>query len=355
MSKTLRSFFPWIKTPFIVSAPMLGASTSRLAINVSRAGGLGFIAGGTDPANLNKMLDDSKQASSKIFDGPHTNLLEQRRGTLPIGVGFQLFNSNLKVLAPIISAHKPAVVWLFAPKVEEDLRSWAARIRDVTDGLTRICVQVGSVAEAERSVALAEPDFLVLQGADAGGHGRRQSAGIISLVPEVKDRLAVIQKAGIPVLAAGGISDARGVAAALALGADGVVMGTRFLASEEAGIPEGWKRELVKTGDGGVTTVRSTLCDRLKENYDWPTSYDGRAIRNAGHDDEESGMLDEENARLYKEDLKRGDSAWGAHGRMVTYSGTGVGLLHSVEPVESIMKQTIEGSRHILRGLVGEQ
>ncbi|KAK7181079.1 inosine monophosphate dehydrogenase [Paraphaeosphaeria sporulosa] len=345
---TLRSFFPWTRTPFVVSAPMLGASTSRLAINVSRAGGLGFIAGGTDPASLNNMLEESKQHSFETFDYPYADLLEKKRGVLPIGVGFQLFNSNLRLLAPVIAAHKPAVVWLFAPKVEEDLREWATQIRDVTARSTRICVQVGSVAEAERSVALAEPDFLILQGADAGGHGRRQSASVISLVPEVKDRLAAIKKADIPVLAAGGIADARGVAAALALGADGAVMGTRFLASEEAAVPEGWKRELIKTGDGGVTTMRSTLCDRLKENREWPTWYDGRAIRNKGHDDKEGGMADEENVRLYKEELKRGDSAWGAQGRMVTYSGTGVGLVRSVEPVQSIMEKTLRECRHIL-------
>jgi nitronate monooxygenase len=327
---------------------MLGASTSRLAVDVSRAGGLGFIAGSTNPANLNKMLDESKQHPFEMFDYPYMNLLEARPGILPIGVGFQLFSSNLDILLPVISSHKPAVVWLFAPNVEEEFRSWAMKIRDATDGLTRICVQVGSVAEAERSVALAEPDFLVMQGADAGGHGRHQSASIISLVPEVKDRLAATNRARIPVLAAGGISDARGVAAALALGADGAVMGTRFLASEEAGIPEGWKQELIRTCDGGLTTMRSTLCDRLKENHDWPISYDGRAIRNQGHVDEEAGMLDEENVRFYKEELKHGDNAWGSHGRMVTYSGTGVGLLRSVKPVKSIMEKTVKGSRHIL-------
>ncbi|KAJ4355786.1 uncharacterized protein N0V89_003807 [Didymosphaeria variabile] len=323
---------------------MLGASTPRLAVNLSCAGGLGFIAGGTDPANLNKMLDESK----RLLPDHQSKKFEARSDTLPIGVGFQLFNSNLNALSGALSMHKPAVVWLFAPKLEEDLRVWATKIRDVTDGLTRICVQVGSVAEAERSVALAEPDFLVMQGADAGGHGQRQSASIISLVPEVKDRLSAMGKAHIPVLAAGGISDARGVVAALALGADGAVMGTRFLVAEEAGIADGWKRELVKTSDGGVTTMRSTLCDRLKENHDWPTSYDGRAIRNKGHEDEEAGMLDVENVKLYKEELECGDSAWGPHGRMVIYAGTGIGLLRAVQPVESIMEETIRESRHIM-------
>lgn len=342
----LKSWFPWTKGPLIVSAPMLGASTPRLAVNVSRAGGLGFLAGGTDPTKLNEMLETSRQ----LLLDHEGQQLEAQHGTLPIGVGFQLFNSNLNVLSEAIALHKPAAVWLFAPKVEDDLRLWATKIRDVTHGMTRICVQVGSVAEAERSVVLAKPDFLVVQGADAGGHGRRQSASIISLIPEVNDRLAANFRKGekIPVLAAGGISDARGVAAALALGAEGAVMGTRFLVAEECGIPDGWKRELIRTQDGGVTTTRSTLCDRLKENHDWPQVYDGRAIRNKGHEDEDAGMSDEENARLYKEEVKIGDSAWGAHGRMVTYSGTGVGLLHSIEPVESIMKKTIRESRLLL-------
>jgi nitronate monooxygenase len=321
---------------------MLGASTPRLAVNVSRAGGLGFIAGGTDPANLNKMLDESKQYPVDMFDYPHLDLLEAWPGILPIGAEIQLFKSNLDILLPV--TYKPAVVWLFAPKSEDGLRSWAIGIRDATDGLTRVCVQVGSIAEAERGAALAEPDFVVMQDADAVGYGRCQSDSIISLVPEVRDRLAATNDARIPVLAAGGISDTRGVAAALALGHDSAVIGARFLASEEAGIPESWKRELIRTCDDGVTTMRSTLCDRLKEKHDWPVLYDGvlydgRAIRNKGHVQEQAGRSDKENVRLQKEELERGNRAWGSHGRMVTCSGTGVGLPRLVEPVKSIMKK----------------
>lgn len=336
----LKSLFPWTKLPLIVSAPMLNASTPLLAVNVSSAGGLGFLAGGTSPSALDKMLQEARRL---LADGSDGRLVTQK-DTLPIGVGFQLFNSDLEALAPAIAKHRPAVVWLFAPRAEEELGRWAAKVREVTGGATRVCIQVGSVAEAELSLALAGPDFLVVQGADAGGHGRRRSASIISLVPEVKDRLAALGRRGVPVLAAGGVADARGVAAALALGADGAVMGTRFLAAEEAGVAQGWKRELVKTKDGGVATCRSTLSDRLKENYDWPEQYDGRAVRNKGHEDGEGGMSDEENARLYKDELKRGDEAWGAHGRMVTYSGTGVGLVNEIQPAASI----VEEARRIL-------
>src|SRR5437763_563577 len=80
---------------------------------------------------------------------------------------------------------------------------------------------------------LVKPDVLVMQGLDAGGHGWEKGAGVISLVPEAVDALEENGFAHIHVLAAGGIVDGRGVAAALALGAEGVVMGTRFLGALE--------------------------------------------------------------------------------------------------------------------------
>ncbi|KAJ4300660.1 hypothetical protein N0V90_002747 [Kalmusia sp. IMI 367209] len=341
----LRKSFPWTKLPLVVSAPMLGASTPHLAVNVSRAGGLGFIAGGNNPQNLNELLHET----TRLLQSHPKHRLTGRSGTLPIGVGFQLFNCILSTVADVLAAHKPAAVWLFAPKVEDELRSWATRIRAVTNEKALICVQVGSVAEAEKALDLVDPDFLVLQGADAGGHGRCQSASIVSLVPEVIDRVQAIGQAKVPVLAAGGIADARGAAAALALGASGVVMGTRFLAAEESGIALGWKRELIRTKDGGATTLRSTLCDRLKRNHDWPKQYDGRAIKNQGHADEQSGLRDEENVRLYEEGLTHGDSAWGVHGRMVMYAGTGVGLVKQIQPAARIVNEIREGAVRTLK------
>jgi nitronate monooxygenase len=347
---TLTKLYPWFSTPAIISAPMLGAATPALAANVTKAGGMGFIAGGTHPEALEEMLQQIANLTRT-----YTSQARQEHNTLPIGVGFQLFNTSPPTATAAFAtfARPPAVVWLFAPAHSSDLATWAGEIRKATAGKTHIWVQVGTVAEAKEAVELAEPEVLVVQGSDAGGHGLAKSASIISLLPEVVDMLAAIGRSEIPVLAAGGITDGRGVAAALALGAAGVVMGTRFLAASEAGIAPGWQREITRLADGGVSTGRSTLCDRLKETKGWPAHYDGRAAINRGHEDERSGMSDGENVRLYREELEKGDDAWGATGRMVTYAGTGVGLVRDVKPAAAIVEEVRAQAREVLGRVAG--
>ncbi|TGO53374.1 hypothetical protein BOTNAR_0297g00070 [Botryotinia narcissicola] len=318
--------FPWIKYPLIVSAPMLGAATPALATNVSLAGGIGFLAGGNDEADLHQKLTITRSLFEAASRKPSQIETFNR---LPIGIGFQYWGCKINVAVEATRKHKPSAVWLYAPKRTEDLKEWAEELKSVNDGKVSIWVQVGTVKEALDVVDTARPDVLVIQGSDAGGHDA------------LKDRESEL--CSIPLLAAGGIMDGRGVAAAMCLGATGAVMGTRFLAAEEAGIPQGWQRELIKAVDGGVSTGRSTLCDRLKTTVGWPTQYDGRALLNKGHEDEFAGMSDEENVRLYKKELKDGDKAWGSHGRMVAYSGTGVGLIKSVMPAEKIIQETRKG------------
>lgn len=330
MASTLAKLYPWLRTPVIVSAPMLGAATPQLAANVSAAGGLGFIAGGTKADALEDSLQRVSQLCSKTTNNDNV---------IPIGVGFQLWSCKLSLATTAFKKHIPAVAWLYAPTEQSDLSEWANSIRETTEGKTHIWVQVGSVEEARSAVRLTKPDVLVIQGSDAGGHGLSQSAGVISLVPEVIDMLASIGHSNLPILAAGSIVEGRGVAASLTLGASGVVMGTRFLAASEAGVAKGWQDEVVRLSDGGQTTTRSTLCDRLKETKGWPACYDGRAAINKGHEDENKGMTDEENVALYKKESSRGDSAWGPHGRMVTYAGTGVGLVRETKPAAAIVEE----------------
>ncbi|TGO12880.1 hypothetical protein BTUL_0081g00410 [Botrytis tulipae] len=334
--------FPWIKYPLIVSAPMLGAATPALATNVSLAGGIGFLAGGNDEAVLHQKLTVTRSSFEAASRKPSQIETFDR---LPIGIGFQNWGCEINVAVEATRKHKPSAVWLYAPKRTEDLKEWAQELKFVSGGKVSIWVQVGTVKEALDVMDTARPDVLVIQGSDAGGHGLARSASIISLLPEVADALEDRKSEinSIPLLAAGGIMDGRGVAAAMCLGATGAVMGTRFLAAEEAGIPQGWQTELVKAVDGGVSTGRSTLCDRLKTTVGWPTQYDGRALLNKGHEDEKAGMSDEENIRLYKKELQDGDKAWGSHGRMVAYSGTGVGLIKSVMPAEKIIQETRKG------------
>lgn len=321
---------------------MLNASTPALAASVSRAGGIGFLAGGASLDALDKNL---QQVSSLFNESGNANYPE---GILPIGIGFQVWTCDVKVAVSVVRRHVPAIIWLFAPKEDHELATWSKEVRDVSDQRTRIWVQVGTLHEAQRAVELASPDVLVLQGSDAGGHGLVKSASIISLVPEVVDWLAR-SNLDIPVLAAGGIVDGRGVASGLSLGAIGAVMGTKFLASNEAGIAKGWQRELIKTTDGGSSTIRSTLCDRLKEIHGWPEIFDGRAIANKGHDDEKDGMSDRDNIALYKQEQAQGDSAWGTHGRMVTYAGTGVGIIQEVKPAEEIVRSVMSDAKAALQ------
>jgi nitronate monooxygenase len=97
----------------------------------------------------------------------------------------------------------------------------------------------------------AGTEVLIAQGIDAGGHGTANCASIVSLVPEL-----VSEFPGVPILAAGGIVEASGILASLALGADGVVIGTRIAASAESAMMDGGKDLILQTSDGGLSTKR---------------------------------------------------------------------------------------------------
>lgn len=119
----------------------------------------------------------------------------------------------------------------------------------------------------------------------------------MTLLPEAIDHIAKLKRTGdippdrvIPVLAAGGIMDARGAAAALALGAHGIVLGTRLIASQESEAHEHFKELLVKTTDGGQQTVRTRLYDEVRGTGGWPEIYGGRAIINKTFVEHENGV-----------------------------------------------------------------
>jgi nitronate monooxygenase len=192
----------------------------------------GFITGGRDfsagSATLKKLDEELSVARQAL------KLEQSARDALPIGVGFVTYAASVsqfsQTTTPILQSHRPAAVWLFAPSPSapstnaEVIKSLAAVGGDW--GL-KVVVQVGSVAAA-REAARDGADIIVAQGTDAGGHQWAAGASIISLVPEVADMLqAEFPGREIALWAAGGIADGRGVAAALALGAEGAVVGTR--------------------------------------------------------------------------------------------------------------------------------
>jgi nitronate monooxygenase len=231
----------------ILLAPMDLVADARLTAAVTAAGGFGILGGGYgDEQWLTRELDLLEQANTRF------------------GVGFITWSMakqpNLLELA--LERRPTAVVLSFG-----DPRPFVDLIK--RSGAIVIC-QVQSIALAKEAAA-AGADALIAQGTEAGGHG--VSRGLVSLVPEVVDAVGK----NTPVLGAGGIADGRGLAAALMLGASGVVMGTRFYATHEAaGAPTAKERIRAATGDD---TQRSIVFDISRRNV-WPAPFTGRCLRN---------------------------------------------------------------------------
>ncbi|EHA25697.1 hypothetical protein ASPNIDRAFT_190106 [Aspergillus niger ATCC 1015] len=358
---TFQTTYPWTKAPLIAQAPMLNIAGPELATAVSAAGGIGFIAGGNDVSNLESKFQKAEQLAKeyKAAGGSlDQNSLQLYEGpNLPVGVGFLSWGADIKVALPLIVRYRPCAVWLFAPSNSAANQvPWVEGIRAQTGGSVAIWVQVGSVEDALDAVAKLHPDVLVVQGSDGGGHGLQHSASIVSLVPEVIDQLSaetsVIPNGPIKpkIVAAGGLVDGRGVAAALTLGAEGVVMGTRFLASLEVSIPKGYQQAILDASDGGVHTIRSAVYDRVRGFLRWPPKYSPRGIVNETHRDFVTGKVTEqENYDLYQDALKKGNPGYGPNGRLATFAGTAVGLVREILPAGEIVRRSRKETEAILK------
>lgn len=234
----------------IVLAPMDPAAGGALAAAVSAAGGLGLIGGGY---------------------GEHDRLTREfaAAGNQRVGCGFITWSmARDPSLLDAALARAPAALMLsFA-----DPAPFADRIHGA--GIALIC-QVHTLAQARRALEVGAT-AVVAQGTEAGGHGLT-ARGTLAFVPAVADLIAREQPETL-LLAAGGIADGRGLAAALTLGADGALMGTRFWATREALIhPAAKQRVLAATGDD---TVRTQVYDIARQRP-WPAAYTGRLLRNA--------------------------------------------------------------------------
>lgn len=337
MASKLQEKYPWTQSPLIINGPMGGFAGPELAASVTNAGGLGFIAGGYDLSQLSGQLTKFRSLTSK--DGG---------AVLPVGVGFLCFGCSVDEAVPLVREQRPAVAWLFASKELSDYATWAQRIREASPD-TAIWVQTGSVTAALEIARTAKPDVLVMQGLDAGGHGLEKGASIISLLPEASDVLREAGFGAISLVAAGGIAESRGAAAALALGAAGVVLGTRFLASSEVEHP-GYRAAILGAQDGGQVTTRSKIFDEARaEGNNWPGLYDGRGLVNKTYEDFTAGKSIEEIRKLHVEAQKGKDAGFSDKDKRVTvWAGTGVGLVREVLPAGKIVEQVREGAQQIL-------
>lgn len=314
---------------------MAGSAGSDLASAVTLAGGLGQIGSANDFNAL-----ETELTSPAITKLPRTS-----SGHLPIGVGLLLFLIKQDEAMAVLRKHRPAVVWLFAASETADYASWVKQARQASPG-SLLFVQTGSVRDAVQIAREAAPDVLVVQGADAGGHGLAKSAGLLSLLPEVQDALAREGLEGVKVVGSGGITDGRGAAAALALGAEGVVMGTRFLGARETSIDPTWREAVLQAKDGGRETVKSMLFDELRGPSIWPNGYDGRGIANESSEDFEKGVGIDQVRQLYAEASQHEDKGFGVggKGRAAMWAGTGVGLVAKEQSAAEIVNEVREGA-----------
>ena len=297
----------------IVSAPMGAVAGGRLAAAVSRAGGLGLIGPGYSGA---EWVDAEFRAAAG-----------ER-----IGIGFiswDLARSPGRLDAAL--AHRPAAVMLSFGDAEPFLSP-------IRRAGAMVILQVQSVEAAKRAAALGA-DASVAQGTEAGGHGAQRA--LFPLLPAVVDAVAPI-----PVLGAGGIADGRGLVAALALGAAGILVGTRFCAAEEALGTDAAKARLV--GSSGDATVRTRVFDIVR-GLQWPPGFTGRAIRNAfterwhGREDELCAAQPDEQPR-YAAAAQAGDLE-----TALVWAGEGLDLVRDVRPAAAIVAEIVDEASAVLR------
>ncbi len=233
----------------ILSAPMALAGGGALAAAVTRAGGLGLIGGGYGDV---EWIEQQFAAA----------------GNTQVGCGFITWSMAKKPeLLTQALAHKPAALMLSFG----DPRPFATEI--AAAGVPLIC-QCQTLAHVRDAIE-AGATIIVAQGSEAGGHGATRAT--LPFVPEAVDLIAR-ESPDTLLVAAGGIADGRGLAAALMLGADGVLAGTRFWASREAMVHE--RHHAVAVAATGDQTVRSSLPD-IARQLDWPKPFDIRVSDNA--------------------------------------------------------------------------
>ncbi|MGN6099137.1 MAG: NAD(P)H-dependent flavin oxidoreductase [Bosea sp. (in: a-proteobacteria)] len=307
----------------ILSAPMALAGGGALAAAVTRAGGLGLIGGGYGDADW---LEQQFTAA----------------GNTQVGCGFITWSMARKPeLLTQALAHEPSALMLsFA-----DPRPFAAEIAAAGVPLICQCQTLDHVRQAFEAGAA----IIVAQGTEAGGHGA--SRATLPFVPEAADLIAR-ESPDTLLLAAGGIADGRGLAAALMLGADGVLVGTRLWASREALVHERHHAAAVAaTGDG---TVRSSLPD-IARQLDWPKPFDIRVANNAfiaawaGREQDLKAAIAAE-APAYREAFAAGDPE-----KAAVIFGEAAGLIADIpsagEIVERMVSEAVaqlDGARRFL-------
>jgi nitronate monooxygenase len=309
----------------IVLAPMGGAITSEFAAAVSNAGGVGMLPlSWNSPEAVGETVTEMKALTKAPFG---INLIREwdQRARLA---------AALEAGAPLIS-----LFW----------GDPAELVQEAHDGGALVFVTVASADEAERAVA-AGADVIVAQGWEAGGHVRG-TVTTLALVPRVVDAVGPV-----PVVAAGGIADGRGLAAVLALGASGAWIGTRFLAARESSIHDDYRQRLFDAVE--TDTYYGTLFD-----VGWPDA-PHRTLRNTtveaweaagspepgarpGEDDDVAARADGSSIKRYTSSTPH-SSMTGDVETLPNWAGQGVGLVTRAQSAAEIVRELVTDAERLL-------
>jgi nitronate monooxygenase len=301
----------------ILSAPMDVIAGARLTAAVSAAGGFGILGGGYgNRAWL-------EQETAKLAGV-----------TNPFGIGFITWSlaKQPELLEIALRARPRAIMLSFG-----DPAPLAPCIK--ATGALLIC-QVQDEAMARQALE-AGADILIAQGTEAGGHGASRTT--LDIVPAIVDLVA----GRVPVAAAGGIGDGRGLAAMMMLGASGVLLGTRFYASIECDGPEEAKRRICAASNGN--SVRGIIFD-LSRNNVWPAPFTGRCLIN-DHARRWMGREVElmQNIRAVAAEYAAARAS-GNFDIAAVIAGEAVGLIHDIPPAAEIVDRIVTEADQILSG-----
>ena len=287
----------------IIQAGMVWASGWRLASAVSNAGGLGLIgAGSMYPDVLREHIRKCRKAT-----------------TAPFGVNVPMLYPDIEEIMKIILEEKVPIVFTSAGNP----KTWTTYLKDA--GITVVHV-VSSVKFALKAQE-AGVDAVVAEGFEAGGHNGRDETTTLTLIPAVREQL------NIPLIAAGGIADGRSMLAAMVLGADGVQVGSRFVASDEASSHPSFKQKVVEAGDGDtLLTLKELTPVRLLKNKFYEDVQ--QAYARGASKEELRALLGRARAKkgMFEGDMEEGELE----------IGQVASLIHEILPAATIVKRMME-------------
>lgn len=294
----------------VIQGGMAWVAENCLAAAVSEAGGLGIIGAASAPADwVREQIRLVKEKTDK-----------------PFGINIMLMSPYAEDVARVVAEEKVPVVTTGAGSPEKYMKMWK-------EAGIKVIPVVASVALAKR-MERCGADALVAEGTEAGGHIGENTTMV--LVPQIADAVS------IPVIAAGGIADGRGMAAAFMLGAQGVQIGTRFVASQEAQVHENYKNYIVKAKD-----IDSRVTGRS-------TGHPVRALRNQMTktylEKEQAGVPFEELELLTLGSLRKavveGDVVNGS-----VMAGQSAAMIHDILPCKEIIEKLIAQAETVMKGM----